>query len=56
MANDLINAIKTDTQPLCNMYDGRWTLEMIMAIHESNRLKKPVDMPLKNRKHPLTML
>jgi hypothetical protein len=56
MAKDLIRAIKTDTQPMCNMYDGRWTVEMMMAIHESNRLKIPVDMPLKNRKHPLKLL
>jgi len=38
------------------MYDGRWTIEMMMAVHESSRLKRRVDMPLENRRHPLTMI
>ena len=38
------------------MYDGRAALEMILAVYESHRLKGPADLPLKNRKHPLTML
>jgi hypothetical protein len=53
---DLIHAIESNTQPKVSMYDGHWTIEMIMAVHESSRLKKPVDMPLKNRRHPLTMI
>jgi predicted dehydrogenase len=56
LVTDLIDAIETDTQPKVSMYDGRWTIEMIMAVHESNRLKKPVALPLKNRRHPLTMI
>ena len=38
------------------MYDGRAALEMILAVYESYRLKGTAELPLKNRKHPLTML
>ena len=56
IALDLIRAIETDTQPRGSMYDGRAALEMILAVYESHRLGKPVELPLKNRKHPLTLL
>jgi predicted dehydrogenase len=53
---DLIEAIENDTQPRGNIYDGRAALEMILATYESHRLNAPVPLPLKNRKHPLTLL
>ena len=53
---DLIRAIETDTQPKGSMYDGRAALEMILAVYESHRLREPVDLPLKNREHPLSLL
>jgi predicted dehydrogenase len=56
IALDLIRAIKTDTQPRGSMYDGRAALEMILAVYESHRLREPVDLPLKNREHPLSLL
>jgi predicted dehydrogenase len=56
IAKDLIEAIEQDRQPLGGMYDGRAALEMILAVYESHRLKGPVELPLKNRQHPLTML
>jgi predicted dehydrogenase len=56
IAKDLIEAIKNDRQPLGSMYDGRAALEMILAVYESHRLKGSVDLPLKNKKQPLTML
>lgn len=56
IALDLIRAIETDTQPKGSMYDGRAALEMIMAVYESHRLGAPVELPLKNREHPLSML
>ncbi len=56
IALDLIRAIETDTQPRGSMYDGRAALEMIMAVYESHRLNAPVELPLRNRKHPLTLL
>lgn len=56
IALDLIRAIEADTQPKDGMYDGRAALEMILAIYESHRLSAPVELPLENRKHPLSML
>ena len=56
IALDLIAAIETDTQPKGGMYDGRAALEMILAVYESHRLGEPVDLPLKNREHPLSLL
>jgi predicted dehydrogenase len=56
IAKDLIRAIETNTQPKCSMYEGRGAVEMVMAVYESHRLKKPVAMPLKNRVHPLPLL
>jgi predicted dehydrogenase len=54
IAADLIHAIETNTQPKCNARDGRWTIEMIMAAYESQRLNTCVSLPLKSREHPLT--
>ena len=56
IARDLIRAIETNTQPKGSMYDGRAALEMILAVYESHRLSAPVDLPLKNRRHPLSLL
>lgn len=56
IAKDLIESIEQDRQPLGNMYDGRAALEMILAVYESHRLKGPVELPLKNRQPPLTLL
>jgi predicted dehydrogenase len=56
IVKDLITAIEQDTQPLGSIYDGRAALEMILAVYESHRLRASVELPLKNRKHPLTLL
>jgi predicted dehydrogenase len=56
IVRDLIAAIENDRQPFGSIYDGRAALEMILAVYESHRLNRPVDFPLKNRRHPLTML
>jgi predicted dehydrogenase len=53
---DLIGAIEQSRQPLCSAYSGRTIVEMIMAVFESQRLGKPVSLPLENRQHPLTLL
>jgi predicted dehydrogenase len=53
IANDLIDAIENDRPPLDSLADGRAALEMILAVYESHRQERPVDLPLKNRKHPL---
>jgi len=56
IAHDLIEAIEKDRQPKGSIYDGRASLEMILAVYESYRLRASVDFPLKNRRHPLTMV
>jgi hypothetical protein len=56
IARDLLEAIEKDRQPRGSMYDGRAALEMILAVYESHRLRTAVDLPLKNRRHPLTLL
>jgi predicted dehydrogenase len=50
---DLMDAIEKDRQPLGSIYDARASLEMILAVYESHKLEKPVDLPMKNRRHPL---
>lgn len=50
---NLIRAIETNTQPLCNGNDGRWAIEMVSAIYESERVGGRVDLPLKDRGNPL---
>jgi hypothetical protein len=56
IALDLIRAIETDTQPKGSAYNGRAALEMILAVYESHRLNRRVGLPLKNRRHPLSLL
>ena len=56
IVNDLIDAIEKDRAPLDSLSDGRAALEMILAVYESHRLERAVDLPLKNRKHPLAAM
>jgi len=53
LARDLIHAIENGTKPLCSGEDGRWTVEMVSAVYESQRLDRPVPFPLKDRRNPL---
>ena len=53
IVNDLIESIEKDRAPLDSLSDGRAALEMILAVYESHRQERPVELPLKNRKHPL---
>lgn len=53
IADDLIAAIEKDRPPLGSIHDGRAALEMILAVYESHQQDRPVDLPLKNRRHPL---
>jgi predicted dehydrogenase len=53
IVQDLIESIEKDRQPRGSMYDGRAALEMILAVYASHRAGGPVELPLKNRQHPL---
>jgi predicted dehydrogenase len=54
IVDDLIEAIEADRPPLGGIADGRAALEMILAVYESHRTERTVELPLKNRKHPLS--
>jgi predicted dehydrogenase len=54
IAQDLMQAIERDRQPKGSIYDGRAALEMIHAVYESARTRGPVELPLRNRRHPLS--
>lgn len=54
IVQDLMQAIERDRQPKGSIYDGRAALEMIHAVYESARTRGPVELPLRNRRHPLS--
>jgi predicted dehydrogenase len=49
----LIRAIETNAQPACSGYDGRWAVEMVAAVYESQRSKGRIGFPLADREDPL---
>lgn len=53
LIRNLIHAIENDVEPLCNGKDGRWAVEMVSGVYESERMGGPVKFPLKERKNPL---
>jgi len=46
---DLLESIEQKRTPKCSMYAARDVLEMISAVFESHRQKKPVPLPLTSR-------
>ncbi len=53
---DLFRAIEENRQPECSIYEGRATIEMISAVFESHRVGRPVNLPLKTRENPLSLI
>ena len=53
---DLIQAIREDRPPECDVYQGRCTVEMINAVFDSHRTRGPVKFPLKTRENALGLL
>jgi len=53
---DLIDSIENEHATKCSYQDCRDIVEMTAAIFESHRLGAPVDLPLKSRVNPLTLL
>ena len=53
MARDLMEAVEQGREPACGARDGLWTIEMVMAVYQSHKLRAPVRFPLTARKHPL---
>lgn len=56
MVLDLFEAIETGKKPFCSEIDGRWTIEMISGIYQSQKTGGPARFPLKDRRHPLETL
>lgn len=50
---DLLQSIGNDRKPCCNEEDGRWTIEMVQGVYQSQRTGARVSFPLKVRSHPL---
>jgi predicted dehydrogenase len=56
-ARDLIAAINENRQPLCSVYEGRTTIEMIAAVFESHRHHgQRITFPLQARGNALASL
>jgi len=50
---DLLEAIEQDREPKASGRHARWTIEMALALYESQLAGGRVHFPLKNRDHPL---
>jgi predicted dehydrogenase len=53
---DLIEAVEKDRETRCSARDAAGIIEMISAVFESHRVGKPVELPLKTRVNPLTLM
>lgn len=52
MTRDLIQAVEQNRRPVCDEIDGRWTIEMVMAVHEAGLTQQSVRFPLRVRDNP----
>ena len=46
---DMVDAIQNDRPPLVDQYEGRKPIEIIMAVYESAKSRKPVKIHMKCR-------
>lgn len=53
---DLIDAVENARETKCSARDATAIIEMIAAVFESHRQARPVDLPLKTRVNPLSLL
>ena len=53
---DLIACIEKGGEPISSIRAARTATEMIVSVFESQRLGRPVPLPLENRQNPLAML
>ena len=56
MVRDLLMAIEEKRDPVCSARDGRWTIEMALAVYQSQRAGAAAGFPLQDRRHPLETL
>jgi len=55
LVTDLLESIEQDRQPTTSGYAGRWSLEMILSVYAAHRAGARVGLPLKDRRHPLSV-
>ena len=53
LVEDLLQAIEQDREPVCSARDGRWSIEMIVSVYQSQKTGARVKFPLADRRHPL---
>ncbi|MGB0579226.1 MAG: Gfo/Idh/MocA family protein [Limisphaerales bacterium] len=53
VVDDWINAIRTDGVPICSGANAAAAIEMVMAVYRAALAGQRVNLPLKNRMHPL---
>ena len=53
LANDLIDAIEQDRAPLSGLEHAMWITELVQGVYASHFSGRRVDLPLKDRVHPL---
>lgn len=53
LVSDLLDCIERDRRPICNEEDGRWTIEMIHGVYQSQISGSRISFPLKLRTHSL---
>jgi predicted dehydrogenase len=53
LVSDLLQSIEHDRRPCCNEEDGRWTIEMVHGVYQSQKSGGRIDFPLKLRAHAL---
>jgi len=49
MVRDLLSAVEGNREPVCSARDGRWAVEMVGGIYQSQISGARVELPLKNR-------
>lgn len=54
--DEMVNALNEGREHATSGCNGRLVLEMIMAIHESQKRKARVNIPLEVREHPLKLM
>lgn len=55
VVDDWINAIRTDSALVCNGENAALAIEMVMAVYRAALARQRLQLPLKNRRHPLPM-
>ncbi len=56
MIDDLHDAIRDERDPMCSAIDGRWTIEMVMGVHQAGLSGERVEFPLAQRDNPYASL